>query len=218
MNTKFLAIIAVLVLGIVAGAFYFNNESKKEAKETMNTEENQTQPAPQPTPPPPAAEQPVPDKATAKIEVTGYGTVTVALDGKAAPKTVANFIKLSKQGFYNGLKFHRVIPNFVIQGGDPEGTGLGGPDYTVPAEIGLKHKKGAIAMARTDDSVNPTRASSGSQFYIALDALPSLDGNYTVFGYVTAGMDVVTKIGDAPTEPGDYPIKDVIIKSVTIVE
>lgn len=211
---KFL-IPAIVIVVIVGGYFYWQKSQNPQRNEQSNQPEqntNQNQVEEQASKP---AEEPVPDKAYAEIE-TSLGSFKVELDGKSASKTVANFIKLSKQEFYNGLKFHRVIPDFVVQGGDPEGTGMGGPGYTVPAEIGLKHKKGAIAMARTDDSVNPTRASSGSQFYIALDDLPDLDGKYTVFGYVTSGMSVVDKIGAVPTEPGDYPIEDVIIKKITI--
>ncbi|MBI2356159.1 MAG: peptidylprolyl isomerase [Candidatus Doudnabacteria bacterium] len=215
MNSKFLAVIAVIVLGVVAGVFYFKNRSQESGNSNQEPVE-QEQSTQAVTPQPPPQQSSVPEQATAVIEVEGYGTINLSLDGKAAPKTVANFIKLSKDGFYNGLKFHRVVPNFVIQGGDPEGTGLGGPGYTVPAEISLKHKKGAIAMARTDDSVNPSRASSGSQFYIAVQDLTSLDGQYTVFGYVTSGMDVVIQISEVPTEPGDYPIKDIVIKRIMI--
>ena len=126
--------------------------------------------------------------------VTDQGTIVVTLDAAAAPQTVNNFVFLARQGFYDGLTFHRVEPDFVIQGGDPLGTGAGGPGYTVPAEISLVHTEGAIAMARQDDQVNPERASSGSQFYIALEPLPSLDGAYTVFGQVVEGMDVVRSI------------------------
>jgi len=125
---------------------------------------------------------------------TAKGDIVVQLDAGAAPQTVNNFVFLAEQGFYDGLTFHRVEPGFVIQGGDPLGTGTGGPGYTVPAEIGLPHVEGAIAMARQGDDVNPTRASSGSQFYIALAETPHLDGAYTVFGQVTAGMDVVQSI------------------------
>ncbi len=126
--------------------------------------------------------------------LTAKGNIVVQLDAAAAPQTVNNFVFLSEQGFYSGLTFHRVEPSFVIQGGDPLGNGSGGPGYIIPAEIGLSHVKGAIAMARLPDDVNPARASSGSQFYIALEALPGLDGQYTVFGHVTAGMDVVQSI------------------------
>lgn len=125
---------------------------------------------------------------------TAKGNIVVELDSKTAPQTTNNFVFLSRDGFYDNLTFHRVEPGFVIQGGDPRGTGQGGPGYTVPAEINLKHTKGAIAMARLPDQVNPKRDSSGSQFYITLDATPFLDGGYTAFGYVTSGMDVVQKI------------------------
>ena len=125
---------------------------------------------------------------------TAKGNIVVQLDAGAAPLTVNNFSFLAEQGFYDGLTFHRVEPGFVIQGGDPLGTGTGGPGYTVPAEIELTHVEGAIAMARQGDEVNPTRASSGSQFYITLAPTPQLDGAYTVFGQVIAGLDVVKSI------------------------
>jgi peptidyl-prolyl cis-trans isomerase B (cyclophilin B) len=125
---------------------------------------------------------------------TSKGIIVVALDASAAPRTVNNFVFLVNQGFYDGLTFHRVVPGFVIQGGDPLGTGTGGPGYTVPAEIKLPHVEGAIAMARLGDEQNPQRASSGSQFYITLAPTPNLDGAYTAFGHVTSGMDVVKKI------------------------
>ena len=138
---------------------------------------------------------------------TAKGDIVVQLDASAAPQTVNNFVFLSRQGFYDGLVFHRVEPGFVIQGGDPTGTGGGGPGYTVPAEIQLPHVEGAIAMARRADQVNPTRASSGSQFYITLAPTSFLDGAYTAFGRVVEGMDVVQSIA----------IGDVIEK-ITITE
>ena len=125
---------------------------------------------------------------------TSKGNLVVSLDANAAPQTVNNFVFLANQGFYDGLTFHRIEPGFVIQGGDPLGTGGGGPGYTVPAEIKLPHVEGAIAMARLGDQVNPKHDSSGSQFYITLAATPFLDGQYTVFGRVTKGMDVVKRI------------------------
>ena len=130
-------------------------------------------------------------KATIK---TPKGDIVCELYADKAPLTVNNFVYLAQSGFYNGLTFHRVVAGFVIQGGDPLGKGNGGPGYTVPAEIGLPHLKGALATARLSDQVNPERASSGSQFYITLDKTPHLDGAYTVFGQVTAGMDVVESI------------------------
>ena len=143
---------------------------------------------------------------------TDRGTVVVELYPKVAPLTVANFEKLVNKGFYNGLTFHRVVPDFVVQGGDPDGTGMGGPGYTVPGEIDANehHLRGSLATARTGDQVNPKRESSGSQFYICLEPQPNLDGQYTIFGGVIQGMDVVDKIqkGDhmkkialAPTPP-----------------
>lgn len=130
------------------------------------------------------------------IVETDRGTFVIELYPKVAPKTVENFETLAKKGFYNGLTFHRVVPDFVVQGGDPDGTGMGGPGYTVPAEIDKNehHLRGSVATARTGDEVNPKRESSGSQFYICLKPQPGLDGDYTVFGGVIKGMDVVDQI------------------------
>ncbi len=137
---------------------------------------------------------------------TSKGDITCQLNPKAAPLSVTNFISLVQSGFYNGLLFHRVVSNFVVQGGDPKGNGSGGPGYTVPAEIGLSHTEGALAWARLPDHVNPHKRSSGSQFYITLASTPHLDGEYTVFGQTISGMEVVKKI-----EQGDQ------IKSIEIV-
>lgn len=125
---------------------------------------------------------------------TSKGKITCLLNTDKAPLSVTNFVQLAKGGFYNGLKFHRVVSNFVIQGGDPEGTGRGGPGFTIPAEIGLKHKKGALAWARLPDTINPEKRSSGSQFYITLEDVPYLDGEYSVFGETVDGFDIVKKI------------------------
>lgn len=126
---------------------------------------------------------------------TSKGDIIVELDALAAPQHVNNFVYLARQGFYDGLTFHRVVPNFVIQGGDPLGTGTGGPGYRLPAEIGLPHHQGVIAMARQGDAVNPQKMSSGSQFYITLTPQPGLDQQgYSVFGRVIQGFDVVQKI------------------------
>lgn len=124
---------------------------------------------------------------------TSKGEIKVELDPSAAPQTVNNFVYLSTNGFYDGLTFHRVEPDFVIQGGDPAGNGSGGPGYNIPPEIKLPHVEGAIAMARRGGPPEST-PSSGSQFYITLSATPNLDGNYTAFGKTIAGMDVVKKI------------------------
>lgn len=210
-NKVLTAIIAVIV--IVFGYNYYQ-DNKEEIKEEASqmTNNNQTQNEEEP------AAETVPDTVMATVE-TSMGTFGLTLDGKAAPKTVANFVKLSKEGFYDDLTFHRIVKQegfHLIQGGDPKGDGTGGPGYTVEAEIGLKHTKGAIATARTGDQVNPQRASSGSQFYIVTEDIPYLDGQYTVFGYVTSGMDVVEKINQVPTGAGDVPATKVIIKKITI--
>jgi len=135
-----------------------------------------------------------PAKKYTAIIKTGKGDIVCELNASKAPLSVTNFKYLADGGFYNGLTFHRYEPNFVIQGGDPSGNGSGGPGYTIPAEIGLLHKKGALAWARTGDNVNPKRRSSGSQFYIALEPTPFLDNQYTVFGQVIKGMDVAETI------------------------
>ncbi len=134
---------------------------------------------------------------------TDKGDIVLALDAQSAPLTANNFVFLAREGWYDGVTFFRVLPGFVAQSGDPTDTGLGGPGYELPAEIGLLHEPGAIAMARRSDQVNPERLSSGSQFYIALDALPQLDGAYTVFGYVSEGLDVALAL--SPRDPSQDP-------------
>ncbi|MCD1294628.1 peptidylprolyl isomerase [Methanocella sp. CWC-04] len=120
---------------------------------------------------------------------TEKGNIELVLFDKAAPNTVANFEKLANSGFYNGLKFHRVIPNFVIQGGCPKGNGTGGPGYTIKCEINMhKHGTGALSMAHAG------KDTGGSQFFITHSPQPHLDGAHTVFGKVEKGMDVVNKI------------------------
>ena len=143
---------------------------------------------------------------TATIE-TSCGTMVATLDVKDSPNTVNEFVYLANKGFYNGLTWHRVVPDFVIQGGDPDGTGAGGPGYTVPAEIKENHLRGSVATARQGDEVNPKRESSGSQFYICLAPQPSLDGGYTVFGGVIKGMDAVDQI-----QKGDHMKKITLAK------
>lgn len=231
----YLLVAAVLLLAV--GFFVFQMYAPGDKiiiSETSQTKEEQMAPTPETqkdTSQPPiqnststaqAANQLCPkDKVCAEIAVKNFGVMKLELDPVAAPKTVANFVKLANEGFYNGLTFHRIAKDFVIQGGDPQGDGTGGPGYTVPAEIKLLHKKGAIAMARLGDQVNPNRESSGSQFYIALNDLPQLDGQYTVFGYVVSGMEVAEKIGRVPIDSpyGDGAPKDkIIIESIKILK
>jgi len=185
-----------------------------------------------------------------KIISTNLGDMEVLLLD-STPKHKENFTKLVNEGFYDGLLFHRVINGFMIQGGDPESKnatidkalGGGGPDYTIPAEIGVPHFKGMLSGARMGNSINPEKASSGSQFFIVqggpvtdsdLDAVertnnikysqaqrdkykkiggyPNLDGEYTVFGEVVKGLDVLDKIAGTPTDSRDRPTTDIVMK------
>jgi cyclophilin family peptidyl-prolyl cis-trans isomerase len=143
---------------------------------------------------------------------TSEGDVVLELFDEDAPKTVQNFKDLAGKGFYDGLVFHRVIKDFMIQGGCPQGTGTGGPGYSFEDEFN-DHKvvRGALAMANAGPNTN------GSQFFIVTaDACPWLDGKHTVFGEVTSGMDVIEKIDATPTGPGDRPEQDIRIDSVSV--
>jgi cyclophilin family peptidyl-prolyl cis-trans isomerase len=145
---------------------------------------------------------------------TNHGAIEIELFDDDAPKTVQNFTKLAQDGFYNGVIFHRVIPDFMIQGGDPTGTGTGGPGYTFEDEFN-QHKivRGALAMANAGPNTN------GSQFFIVTtDAAPWLDGKHTVFGQVTDGMDVVDKIEATDTDGGDRPRQDIRIESIELAD
>ena len=145
---------------------------------------------------------------------TNKGAIAVELFDDDAPKTVENFKKLARDGFYDGVIFHRVIPDFMIQGGDPTGTGTGGPGYTFEDEFNdHKVERGALAMANAGPNTN------GSQFFIVTaEACPWLDGKHTVFGHVTGGMDVVDTISDVATGAQDKPQEEVRIESLVIQE
>jgi len=153
---------------------------------------------------------------------TSMGDIEIELFEKDAPQHVANFKKLVKSGFYEGTSFHRVIPGFMIQGGDPNSKdsdrsndGQGGPGYTIPAEIKAKHEKGSLAGARLGDAVNPKKESSGSQFYIVTGEASHLDGQYTVYGKVTKGLDIALKIEKVKRDAMDNPIDKVTIEKVS---
>jgi cyclophilin family peptidyl-prolyl cis-trans isomerase len=144
---------------------------------------------------------------------TSMGKFTVELFEEQVPKTVENFVKLAESNFYNGGIFHRVIDGFMIQGGDPTGTGRGGPGYQFADEFHpqLKHNsEGILSMANAGPNTN------GSQFFITLAPTPHLDRRHSVFGKVAEGMDVVKKIGKAPTRAGDRPMTDVVMNKVII--
>jgi peptidyl-prolyl cis-trans isomerase B (cyclophilin B) len=143
---------------------------------------------------------------------TNHGAIEVELFDDDAPKTAQNFTKLAGDGFYDGVIFHRVIPDFMIQGGDPTGTGTGGPGYQFEDEFNdNKVVRGALAMANAGPNTN------GSQFFIVTtDAAPWLDGKHTVFGRVTTGMDVVDAIEQTPTDARDKPHEDVVIERAEV--
>lgn len=154
------------------------------------------------------------------IEMENGAKIKIELDRTAAPNTVNNFLSLANKGFYNGLIFHRVIPGFMIQGGCPDGTGMGGPGYSIKGEFAangvknpIKHKRGVISMAR---AMNPN--SAGSQFFIMHQDAPHLDGQYAAFGYVVEGMETVDAIAATPTNFSDRPLDPQRIKSITLVD
>lgn len=153
-----------------------------------------------------------------KIEMESGGIIEAELYPAVAPNTVNNFIHLIKQGFYDGTIFHRVIPNFMIQGGDPEGTGMGGPGYEIRGEFtsngfdnDLPHCRGVLSMARTN-----IPDSAGSQFFIMVEKSPHLDGQYASFGMVIKGMEVVDEIVNTPKDWKDRPRQEQKMKKVTV--
>ena len=153
-----------------------------------------------------------------RITMQNGKTIDIELDATAAPITCENFLKLVNQGFYNGLTFHRVIPNFMIQGGCPLGNGTGGPGWNIKGEFAangvnnpIKHVRGVISMAR---SMNPN--SAGSQFFIMHKTSPHLDGAYAAFGKITEGMDIVNKIAETATDYSDRPLEPQRMKTVTV--
>jgi len=154
------------------------------------------------------------------ITMEGGGVIKLELDEKAAPNTVKNFRNLAARGYYDGLTFHRVIPGFMIQGGCPEGSGMGGPGYHIRGEFRdngfknpIRHKRGVISMAR---SGHPD--SAGSQFFIMHGDAPHLDGSYAAFGKVTEGMEIVDEIAAVATDFRDRPVVEMRIKSVALVD
>ena len=152
------------------------------------------------------------------ITMTDGSVMKAELYPEVAPNTVNNFISLVKKGFYDGLVFHRVIRGFMIQGGDPQGTGMGGPGYSIKGEVtyngfsnDLKHTPGVLSMARAMDP-----NSAGSQFFIMHETSPHLDGQYAAFGKVTDGLDVVNKIAEVPTDYSDRPLEPQMIQNMTV--
>ncbi len=165
------------------------------------------------------------DNPVAIIEMEDGGIMMIELFYDTAPNTVKNFISLANKGFYDGLTFHRVISGFMIQGGDPNGNGTGGPGYNIFGEFSnngfennKKHLRGYVSMARKGNLYDPASAynTAGSQFFIMVEDNAGLDGDYAVFGYCFEGMDIVDKIVSVETDSNDKPVEDVVIKSVRV--
>ena len=197
-----LAISAVLSISIVGCSNSKSNEKVKEDNTKKQTEEK-------------IDEKDLPEVT---IKVKDYGTMKGVLYPNKAPNTVNNFIALANSGFYDNLTFHRVIKDFMIQGGDPEGTGTGGPGYSIKGEFSsngfdndLKHTEGVLSMARARD-----KDSGGSQFFIMTKDSPHLDGDYAAFGKITEGLDVLHKIEDVKTDSNDKPLNEVKIESIKV--
>jgi cyclophilin family peptidyl-prolyl cis-trans isomerase len=149
--------------------------------------------------------------------------IVITLQEDAAPQTVANFKTLIARHYYDGLRFHRLFAHTLVQTGDPKSrygesdrSGTGGPGYTLPAEIRLKLDAGAVVASRLPDAINPTHASNGSQFFICLQPMPALNGQYTVFGKVTEGLDLLDAISGIPVDNNDFPLEKVVIQSIRL--
>jgi len=205
-------ILLILSLSIFGLVGCNKTDSNKEEKESVNEETNS------------GSESKFKGTHQVEIEVENYGTIHVDLDEESAPITVNNFIKLAGEGFYDGLKLHRIISGFMIQGGDPLGNGTGGSDETIKGEFAengiknaLSHTRGAISMARSDD-YNSAR----SQFFIVHEDSTFLDGSYATFGYVTKGMDIVDKIcSEIPVQDKNGTVMQEdqpVIKSIKIAK
>ncbi|WP_027092002.1 peptidylprolyl isomerase [Cohnella thermotolerans] len=209
--SKFPVWIVLALLMLIATACGAKNESAGGAANAASS------PAASASEPPsgidPSAKHPI-----VTIEMDSGQTIKLELYPEVAPNTVNNFISLVKKGFYDGTIFHRVIPGFMIQGGDPDGNGTGGPGYSIPGEFtangftnNLKHTRGILSMARTQDP-----NSAGSQFFIMVADAPSLDGQYAAFGQVIEGMNTVDQIVKLPRDENDRPKSPPVMKKVTV--
>lgn len=211
-NTLFLAIFAAMLF-IIAGCGAQSDDGQageQPVEETGESTEEQTNEQ--------AGEVTNEENPIVTITMENDEAIVLELYPDVAPNTVANFVSLVEEGFYDGLIFHRVIPGFMIQGGDPEGSGLGGPGYAIAGEFSsngfeneLKHERGVLSMART---MEPD--SAGSQFFIMVEDTPDLDGEYAAFGRVIEGMETVDAIAAAKRDAQDKPLEDQRIKTVTV--
>ena len=196
---KKIILAATVCTAIIAAMGCTKNESSKESNDDSIVE---------------SGELPI-----ATIVVKDYGTIEAELYPSKASNTVNNFISLANSGFYDGLTFHRIIDGFMIQGGDPEGNGTGGPGYSIAGEFSsngytendLKHTDGVLSMARAR-----SKDSAGSQFFIMVGDYNNLDGEYAAFGKVISGLDIVKNISKVATDNNDKPKKEVVIESITV--
>jgi peptidyl-prolyl cis-trans isomerase B (cyclophilin B) len=211
LTLTFLALVAAFA--VCAGVAVAADDDKNGKDKGKNIEAKEGAPMPKSWPNPPEMKIDVNKTYTAEIETTA-GTIKANLYPKDAPGHVNSFVFLAREGFYDGVIFHRVIPGFMIQGGDPTGTGSGGPGYKLKAEFNKrKHTRGVLSAARTNDP-----NSAGSQFFVMHADSPHLDGQYTAFGEVTEGIEVVDKIASAPRDRNDRPNNPTKITKITITE
>jgi peptidyl-prolyl cis-trans isomerase B (cyclophilin B) len=204
-----LALIFILMF-FMAGCKSENGSAKKENSQTGRGENEVMADTGKAKVKADTTEKLVRDKNPIVVIETDFGNIELELFWKETPITAGNMLKLVNKGFYNGLTFHRIVPDFVIQGGDPKGDGTGGPGYSIPFEQAkTRHLRGSLGMAREQDP-----NSAGSQFYICLKDLSRLDGNYVVFGKVIKGMEAVDKIAQVKTDSGSYPLEKVVMKKV----
>ncbi len=193
----------LLVMMLIVACQSESKEPKQEKSSSSNSTEKETETG---------------DNPVVTITMENGGTITAELYPEIAPNTVNNFIALIEDGFYDELIFHRVIPGFMIQGGDPEGNGTGGPGYAIAGEFNandfdnpLAHERGVLSMARSEDP-----DSAGSQFFVMTETSPHLDGDYAAFGKVIDGMDVVDEIVNTERDAMDKPLEDQVIQSMTV--
>ncbi|GAA0125078.1 peptidylprolyl isomerase [Clostridium sp. CTA-19] len=204
MSKKYIALILLIIIGVtvVLSGCTKKEEDKEEVPTVVKSEKGEN------------GKNPI-----AKIELEDGSVIKAELYPDLAPNTVRNFISLVNSNFYDGLIFHRVIKGFMIQGGDPQGDGTGGPGYTIKGEFKengfeqnvLKHEKGVLSMARAQDP-----DSAGSQFFIMHEVAPHLDDQYAAFGKVVEGLEIVDKIANVETDKNDKPVKEIKIKKVTV--
>ncbi len=215
MKTFIYVVIAILLGAGILFVLVRGGQDQKTLTDQATKSQEEQKPVDKKTYSAPPATLPADQLAGRKAKfTTNQGTFIVSFYGDKAPKTVSNFITLAKDGFYDGLIFHRVIPDFMIQGGDPEGNGTGGPGYKFEDEVtnGLSFsKKGLIAMANSGPGTN------GSQFFVTVSTPTYLDNKHTIFGEVTEGYDTVEKISKVERDSSDKPLKDVVMEKVEIL-